>query len=435
MSESWFQDYVCLQFRMDRVIQKFTKSRFVDYYYGPQEWKAIVEAEPETSAPDLVRGAMVLADALPAQGFEAHRLKYLQKQVVALETICRKLNGETFALQDEVERCFDIRPTWIAETNFEQAQALYDEILPGNGSLFERLQAFRTHYELAPEKSGLLMDLMQETLAEARRRTRTFLDLPQGEEVELRLVSDQVFGGENWYLGNYRSRVEVNTDFPANMRYLLDLVCHEGYPGHHTEFVLKERSLYQERGYMEQAISPIICPQSVISEGIATSAFDMIFTPEEAEQWAVEHLYPAAGIEPIPIDIGQLARAQKLMAGVQGNARFMLSDGYSDKEVNQYLVKYGIMPEERAWKALDFLKDPFREAYIFTYFYGRQLMQPWLQGPNRREVFKSFLTEQICPSDLQDGWAAYQAVEPHYQEANHKFAGQRGEQNGGTINT
>jgi choline dehydrogenase-like flavoprotein len=93
------------------------------------------------------------------------------------------------------------------------------------------------------------------------------------------------------------------------------------------------------------------------------------------------------------------------------------------------------MPEERAWKALDFLKDPFREAYIFTYFYGSQLMQPWLQGSNRREVFKSFLTEQICPSDLQDGWAAYQAVEPHYQEANRKLAGQRGEQNGGTINT
>src|SRR5258706_4304399 len=105
------------------------------------------------------------------------------------------------------------------------------------------------------------------------------------------------------------------------MRYLLDLVCHEGYPGHHTEFVLKERSLYRERGYMEQAIAPIICPQSVISEGIATSAFDMIFTPEEAEQCAVENLYPAAGIEPIPIDSGKLARAQELMAGSPGHGR------------------------------------------------------------------------------------------------------------------
>lgn len=400
MSESWFRDYVCLQFRMEKVILKFTKSRFVDYYYGPPEWKAIVEAEPEASAADLVRAAMALADALAAQGFEAHRLKYLQKQVRALETVCRKLNGETFALQDEVERCFDIHPTWIAETNFEQAQALYDEVLPGNGSLFERLQAFRTRHELPAEKSGQLTGLMREAMSEARRRTRTLFDLPQDEEVELRLVSNQVFGGENWYLGNYRSRVEMNTDFPANMRYLLNLVCHEGYPGHHTEFVLKERSLYRGRGYMEEAISPIICPQSVISEGIATSAFDMIFTSEEAEQWAVENLYPAAGIEPIPVDIGKLARAQELMAGIQGNARFMLSDGYSDEEVSQYLVKYGIMPEKRARKALEFLKDPFREAYIFTYFYGRQLMKPWLQGSDRQEVFKRFLTEQICPSDL-----------------------------------
>ena len=424
MSESWFRDYVCLQFRMDKIIQKFTKSRFVDYYYGPPEWKATVEAEPETSAADLVRAAMALADALPAQAFEAHRLKYLQKQVIALETVCRKLNGETFSLPDEVERCFDIHPTWIAETNFEQAQALYDEILPGNGSLFERLQAFRRRYELAPEKSGLLIDLMQEAMAEARHRTRTFVDLPQGEEVELRTVSNQVFGGENWYLGNYRSRVELNTDLPTNMHDLLYIICHEAYPGHHTEFVLKERSLYQERGYIEQAISPIICPQSVISEGIATSAFDMIFTPEEAEQWAVENLYPAAGIESMPIDIAKLARAQELMWGIQGNARFMLSEGYPDEEVSQYLFKYGIMPEEHASKALEFLKDPFRESYIFTYFYGRQLMKPLLQGPHRQEVFKRFLTEEICPSDLQDGWAAYQEVESHYQDANRKLAGE-----------
>jgi hypothetical protein len=402
MSEQWFRNYVQLQFRMDKAIRKFTESRFVDYYYGPPEWKAAVENEAETPAPDLASAAMALLDALPAQGFEAHRATYLSKQVIALETVCRKLNGETFSLEDEVQKCFDIRPTWTPETRFEEGHALFDEVLPGNGSIFKRLQAFRNRYILANEKVGLV-DFMRQAMNEARRRVLTFIDLPQGEEVELDIVSDKVFGGENWYLGNYRSRVELNTDLPINMRWLIDLVCHEGYPGHHTEFVMKERHLYRELGYIEQSISPIICPQSVISEGIATSAFEMAFTRTGAEQWAREHLYPAAGIEPIDIDTEKFTRANELMAGIDGNARFMMSDGRSDDEVKQYIMKYALLPEEYAQKDLEFLRDPFREGYIFTYFYGRRLMKPWLQGDDKQQVFKRFLTEQICPSDLVNG--------------------------------
>ena len=400
MNEQWFKDYVLLQFRMGKAIRKYTESRFVDYYYGPPEWKALAEAESETPAPDLVRAAMALLDALPAQGFDAHRVTYLSKQVIALETVCRKLNGEMFSLEDEVQRCLDIRPTWTAETQFEKGQAMLDELLPGEGSIFDRRQALRKRYELAREKSGLLMGFMQRAMAEARRRVQAFVEMPQSEEVELAIVTDKVYGGDNWYLGDFRSHVDINTDLPTQMGWLMGLICHECYPGHHTEFVLKEQLLYRERGYMEQTIAPIICPQSVISEGIATSAFDMIFTPNEAEQWAVEHLYPEAGIEPAAVDMEKLYRAEELMAGIDGNARFMLSEGRSDEEVKQYVAKYAMLPDEYAQKSVEFLKDPFHEAYIFTYFYGRQLMKPWLEGSDKQAVFKRFLTEQLCPSDL-----------------------------------
>lgn len=422
MSEPWFRDYVLLQFRIDKAIRKFTESRFVDYYYGPPEWKVQVDSEVETPASELVRAAMALADSLPMQAFEAHRATYLGKQVLALETVCRKLNGEKFTLEDEVQRCFDIHPAWVPETQFEQAQAILDGILPGEGSLYERTQHLRSRYELSPEKSGSLIGFMQRAMAEAHSRTLEFLSLPQGEEVELQTVSNQVFEGQNWYLGNYRSRVELNTDLPTHMGWVLDLVCHEGYPGHHTEFVLKEQHLYRELDYMEQSIAPIISPQSVISEGIATSAFEMIFTPGEAERWASEHLYPEAEIEPVRYDKEKLSKAFELLEATYGNAAFMLNEGRSDEEVKQYLMKYQMLPDEHAQKSLEFLKSPFQEAYVFTYYYGKQLIRPWLQGPDRHNVFRRFLTEQLCPSDLQDGWFAYKAVEPDYQNANRELA-------------
>ncbi|HLX39366.1 MAG TPA: hypothetical protein VKR42_02490 [Ktedonobacteraceae bacterium] len=349
-----------------------------------------------------MRQAMTLADALPAQNFAAYRETYLAKQLLALETVSRKLNGETFTLQEEARRCFDIEPTWTPEAQFEKAFALYEDALPGSGSIPERLQAWRKHYQLPAEKSHLIVGFMRRAMDEARRRVQDILQLPEGEEVELDTVSDKVFGGENWYLGNYRSRVELNTDLPTNLLWLMDLVCHEGYPGHHTEFMLKEQHLYRENGYLEQAISPIICPQSLISEGIATSAFAMVFTYEEADQWLAEHIYPEAGIVPFtgPVDRKKLREASELITGVECNAAFMLNEGLSDNEVIQYIKKYQMLNDEEAQKGLEFLQDPYREAYIFTYSYGHNLMRPWLAGDDRLDVFNRFLTEPIYPSEL-----------------------------------
>ena len=399
MNEQWFKEYVLLAFRMDKAIRKFTASRFVDYYYGPPEWKA--EAEAEKPADELLRDAMSLEDTLVEQGFEAHRAIYLEKQVEALETVCRKLNGETFSLEEEVQRCFDIHPERIPESQFEQGLVLLDEALPGDGSQPDRLQGWRNRYQLVQEKSGLLLNFMQRAAAEALRRTQVFVNLPADESIEVQMVSDKVYMGENWYLGNYNSRVELNTDLPTDLSGLLDFMCHEGYPGHHTEFVLKEQRLYRERGYLEQSIFPIISPQSVISEGIATSACELIFSPEEAEQWLVEHMYPEAGIEPDTVDIAKLRKALELLEyPVGGNAAFLLHEGRSDDEVMQYLIKYSMLPDEDALKYLEFLKVPFQQAYIFTYFYGKQLMKPWLQRPDKFTVFRRFLTEQVYPSEL-----------------------------------
>jgi hypothetical protein len=86
------------------------------------------------------------------------------------------------------------------------------------------------------------------------------------------------------------------------------------------------------------------------------------------------------------------------------------------------MMKYKLLPDEHAHKSLEFLKSPFREAYVFTYYYGKQLMHSLLQGPNRYATFQRFLTQQICPSDLLDGWFAYQELEPHYENANRKLA-------------
>ena len=77
-----------------------------------------------------------------------------------------------------------------------------------------------------------------------------------------------------------------------------------------------------------------------------------------------------------------------------------LREGRPDREVTHYLQRYYMTTDEAAMKMLNYLKRPFREAYVFTYFQGKQLMQPWLQGTDRFSVFRRFLTEQLYPSEL-----------------------------------
>lgn len=48
-------------------------------------------------------------------------------------------------------------------------------------------------------------------------------------------------------------------------------------------------------------------------------------------------------------------------------------------------------------------KQPFHDIYMFTYYYGKQLLAPLLHAPEaqRNAAFRRLLTEQLVPSDLR----------------------------------
>lgn len=403
MPTTWFEDYIRLAFRIEKVFQVRYGRCFIGYYYGPPAWKDEEEASPVRPPADLLRMAGTLNDTLASQQFEPHRTTFLAKQLLAMETICRVFCGETFSLEEEVQRCFDIRPAWTPETQFEQALALGETALPGQGSFFERMQAFNRRYELPPEKSPLLLRFLQEALAEVRRRTHEMVKLPAEEEVSVQGVTNRPGNlAFSKYLGGYRSQIEFNLDVPLALSRLLEVMSHEGYPGHHVEAVLKDQELYQAQGYVEQTLDLMIAPQAVISEGLAVLAPGMIFTPDEEQVWLAEHIYPVAGVEPVTVDWEYMRQAFEWSMDAQGNAAFLLREGRTDQEVMQYLMRYLSITEEQARPMLDYLKSPFNTARIFSYTAGKRLLQPWLARRDRRLAFSRLLTRQLYPSELAE---------------------------------
>lgn len=401
MNEQWLHDYTVLALRLQKAVDARTSYEPVEEYLPP-EWYERVQHEPVQPGDMLTRDAQALIDTLPQQHFEPQRVAYLAKLLHALETVGRRLQGERFSLQEEVLRCYDLHVDWLPESIFEQAHAIYDEALPGSGSLIERFQQWKAAFTLPPEKAYLLPVFLQRGLDEVRWRTRELVPLPVDEQVEIQPVADRPIRAIACYLGNHRSRIYLNPVVPFPLTDLFYVLCHEGYPGHLAEAVLKDESLVQQRGYLEQRVGFLSTPPFVISEGLALLAHELLFAPGEAEQWLAEHIYPEAGMHPDGSDLTKIQYATDLLFGVLCNAAWLLSEGCADAEVKDYLMRYALMDEETAQRNLASLQRPFRETYIFTYFYGRKLLEASLQGPQRRERLHQLLTQQILPSDLEE---------------------------------
>jgi hypothetical protein len=399
LSERWLHDYIVLALRLNKATQQSTPYAPVEEYQPP-EWHEQVLHEPVQPADLLVRNAQELQETLPLQQFESRRRAYLAKQLRALETVSRRLQGEHFSLQEEVRRCYDLDVDWLPESTFEQAYALYDEALPGRDSIAERLHQWQASFTLPPEKTSLLPSFFQRALTEAKLRTQTLVPLPADAQTEIQTIVDRPARAMARYLGNHRSRVYLNPAVPFPLTDLFYVLCHEGYPGHLAEFVLKDEVLIQQRGYLEEQVLLPCSPRYVISEGLALLAHEMVFAPGEAEAWLAEHIYPEAGMRSDHSDLTKIHRAKDLLFGVSCNAAWLLSEGRPDDEVLVYLVRYALVSEEAARRELASLQRPFSRGNIFTYFHGRRLLSPILQGPQRKARLYQLLTEQTAPSDL-----------------------------------
>ncbi|MGB3329645.1 MAG: hypothetical protein WBA46_11870, partial [Thermomicrobiales bacterium] len=370
---------------------------------------------PSPSPENLVQQANDLLAAIERADITPSRLDYLMAQARGMATMAARLAGESIAYEDEVRQYFDIKPERTPDATYDEALAALDDALPGKGSgtLAERNAAYRHQFEVPVEAARAIVPTI---IAEVRRRTAAFVPLPADEAVEIAFVADKPWSGYNWYLGGNRSLIEINTDLPVKANALLDLMAHEGYPGHHTEHALKEQRLYRERGFGEHSILLINTPECVISEGIATLAASIIFAPGEAETWQAEHVFAPLGIVSDPARDQQIAAAQRVFRSVSANAGLMLhQDGADPEDVIAYLQKYTLASETEARHRFRFVSDPLWGPYVFTYHVGRDLLVAWLDravdvepvGPDidqwtrRQQRFVQLLEGQVTPSMLR----------------------------------
>jgi len=384
---------------------------YVDAYYGPEDIKAEA-AKAKLSLDDIGKSVTTVAQLLkgvPVEGRDELwqlRHQYLNKQLAAMSARVRMLKGERLSFDEESKALYDaVAPTY-PDSHFQQVLDRLETRFPGSGTLVARYDAWRKAFVIPKEK---LDTVFTAAINACREQTLKQVKLPAGESFTVEYVTNKSWSGYNWYQGNYRSLIQVNTDLPIYIDRAVDLACHEGYPGHHVYNALLEEHLVRQRGWLEFTAYPLFTPQSLIAEGTANFGIEVAFPGQERIKFERSTLFPLAGLD--PSRAAEYYEVQALVeelsyAGNEAARRYL--DGKIDADAaTAWLERYALMPRERAAQRVRFF-DQYR-SYVINYNYGKDLVRKFIESrggtaaqPEKRwQEFVHLLSSPRLPSGLR----------------------------------
>jgi hypothetical protein len=386
---------------------------FVDAYYGPDSLRP--SSIPKTLIPK--DSLLMVIDSMKAilgkiilnpktNDTIKIRAKWITNQLTAFNMRIRLFTGENFDFDEESLQLFSIKAPTFNEQYFQSLVAKLDSALPGKGSIQERYQKLSNRFIIPKEKVATVIET---AIAEARRRTKEYLKLPEGESIKIEYMTGKSWSAYNWYKGNYTSLIQVNTDLPLNICDALDLVvCHEGYPGHHVYNMMLEKKLLNDRGWLEVSIYPLFSPQSFISEGAADYGVRMVFPGQEYNRYIKNVLIPIANIDTTGIDTFFKVQSfySKFDYAFNEVARGIINGKFDDEEILKWQKNYMFMTK-LSNQTLPFIRE--YGSYVICYNYGEDLVTSFIEAHGKPEDDKSrwqaygwLLCNLVTPSELSE---------------------------------
>ena len=400
-------EYLLLGLRLDQH-----QPGLVDGYFGPADIKARVDMEQRVPASRLRDDAVSLRDRVAREVPEPDRRAWLDGQLRALEAQADVLAGAAPSFTSLTTRFMGIVPQRRSDATYLAALTEIARIVPGKGSLEERLDAWDRALEIPAER---VTDVVESLIDRFRAKAGDDFGLPPGEDVRVSLVTGQPWSGYCWYDGGLRSRIDFNTDLPVRAPDLVTTVAHETYPGHHLEHATKEVALVERLGRLEASIVILNTPECVVSEGLASVASSFAAPLPERVDLLVD-VFDRANLafaaDPAAArDMAERAAAleapRHMLAAIRGDAAFLrFVDGWSRDEVLRYLQDVGGYAPDVAVKRLEFIEHPMWRTYVFVYADGEAAVRRWLEAvapAERTARFGRLLREQLTPGRLLEG--------------------------------
>ena len=394
--------------RLGLAIGKYDES-FVDAYYGPDSLKPVASADSLFPRDSFLRSVNTLINDLKA--FEnnsndtlAKRSAWIASQLKAFERRIKLFSGDSASFELETKELYGVTVPVYDTLHFKAIAKKLDSLLPGTGSVNERFQQLSNHFIIPKDK---LDTVLKTAIAECRKRTLKYYSLPANENFSLEFVNNKPWSGYNWYKGNYRSVIQINTDLNIFIDRVIDVGSHESYPGHHVYNMLLEKNLYRDKGWVEISFYPLYSPQSLIAEGSANYGIQLAFPGDEKITFAKNVLLPLAGVDTANVSLYFKALELRDELNFVRNevCRGLLNKTMTQEQAIYWLKNYSLQSEEGAIKSISFIKA--NRSYVINYNYGKRLVKEYIEkkaGNNAAKQWEAFgwlLSNEVNPNDLQ----------------------------------
>jgi hypothetical protein len=393
------RDYVVLQLAIGEK-----EEGYIDAFYGDDTLRArALTLAKASDLPALTERVRTLSQRIGSlAGPDDRRARFLRMQLRAAETRLRMLQGERLKFVEEAEGLFGVRPELRPLSAYDPVLARIDALVPGPGSLADRVEAYQNRFTIPPER---LETVFRTAIAACRRATVEHIALPPTERFDLAFVTGKSWSGYNYYLGDMKSRIEINTDLPIRLSRAVDLGCHEGYPGHHVHNVLLEERLARGKGWVEFSILPLFSPQALIAEGSSNYGIELAFPGQRKAAYEAQVLAPLAGLGGVDVSrYNQLLDAMRDLSTARNTISQKLLDGEIDEaEAVRLTQRYGLVGEARARQTIAFTRQ--YRSYVINYNIGREMVagdvNRFADTKARWNRMEQLLSEPTLPSDLR----------------------------------
>jgi hypothetical protein len=383
IDETWLRAYATLALRIDRHLTTASGTALI--YTGPDAWRAEVAVEQPVPPARLAEECEALRRDIAIDGC---RGAFLDAQLTAMRAIALQLADADVPFLEHARQCLGVPVEPAPEDLFAEAHSrLAAALPPGSGSPAERLHTWQQAHAVPADR---LPELARRAIAETVTRTRAIIELPDEQDVDVRLDPGPHRGH---YAGEGRGTLYLNDAQPFNGADLLYVVAHEGFPGHIAESLLKDVHLADRP---EHRIRFMISPSFVVSEGLGLHAQQIAFPADEAQRWLADEL----GIVTDGSDLAAIHDARTVLWGAWANAALLAAGSRPDAEIVDYLTRWALLTEAEAAWALGAVRSPGMRTYLLGYFHGWRLLHTWLDHPDRAARVRRLLTEPLLPADL-----------------------------------
>jgi len=368
----------------------------VDVYYGPD---SLADAG-NVPLPELEEQAAALADRVDQiAGLEdSSRQQQLHARLTQLQTIAAFLQApQNWSFAEETQELYqlpleelpedtrlDDRGRLVIETlpptpvEIERDAVLerLSELLPGTGSLPFRVASFQSEYVVPVNKREEVFAAALQACRDATLEHWTF----QGKDQLTIEWTRDVSAPWHEYLGAGMSRLRINPLTIGYIGSMVDVACHEGYPGHHAQFLLRDNRVGAD--WVENQLVLLRSPEAALLEGAADYAVALALPPERRLNFERETLFPLAELDSDQIET--YAEIHRLISGLD-LATVATIQEFSDGELPETaavvrLERDALVPSPRA--LLEFVNS--FSAYAVGYTIAERQLDSYIDNRRRQ---------------------------------------------------